>query len=61
MYMETKDYLVIKNIDVKTLSAGMTFFSMDYYDYEKRKEYGGNRGVHKIIRIPQRPNSLRSV
>jgi len=53
MYMETK------NIDVKT--SGRTFFSMGYYDYAKRKEYGGNRGVHKIIRIPQRPNSLRSV
>jgi len=56
MYMETKDYLVIKDIDVKTLS-----FTIDYYNYEKRKEYGGNRGVHKIIRIPLRPNSLRSV
>jgi len=61
MYMETKDYLVIKNIDVKTLSAGMTFFTIDYYDDEKRKEYGGNRFVHKIIRIPLRPNYLRSV
>jgi hypothetical protein len=50
-----------KNFYVKILSAGMIFVKMDYSDYEKRKEYGGNHGVHKTIRIPLRPNSLRSV